>query len=196
MVLIADIGGTNCRFELWDIDLQDRTQHRELFHIVRRPQFLALPGRRLIGSGETCSSMCWLVCKLANKQMGLLAGMDTVAEPLRFAPLNLKTRKYLCVTQTYPTREFPTFPEALQALARQPAFEAHTPRAAAFGVAGPVADNRCQMTNLNWVIDGDYLTTTYGVRCGRPHRMQAPCDSSDACPGMRASSASCSAAFV
>ena len=44
MVLIADIGGTNCRFELWDIDLQDRTQHREIFHIVRHPRFSALPG--------------------------------------------------------------------------------------------------------------------------------------------------------
>lgn len=43
VVLIADIGGTNCRFELWDIDLQDRTQHRELFHIVRRPRVSALP---------------------------------------------------------------------------------------------------------------------------------------------------------
>lgn len=73
-----------------------------------------------------------------------------------------------CAAQTYPTREFPTFPEALQALARQPAFEAHVPRAAAFGVAGPVADNRCQMTNLNWVIDGDYLTTAYGVRRAAP----------------------------
>lgn len=92
-----------------------------------------------------------------------------------------------CIPQTYPTREFPTFPEALQALARQPAFEAHTPRAAAFGVAGPVADNRCQMTNLNWVIDGDYLTTAYGVRCGRWHGVQAPCDSDDTLPGNRAS---------
>ncbi len=35
VVLIADIGGTNCRFELWDIDLQDSSKHRELFHIVR-----------------------------------------------------------------------------------------------------------------------------------------------------------------
>lgn len=35
VVLIADIGGTNCRFELWHIDLQDSSQHRELFHIVR-----------------------------------------------------------------------------------------------------------------------------------------------------------------
>jgi hypothetical protein len=66
--------------------------------------------------------------------------------------------------QTYPTRDFATFPEALHALARQPAFEAHTPRAAAFGVAGPVADNCCHMTNLSWVIDGDYLTTAHGIR--------------------------------
>ena len=35
VVLIADIGGTNCRFELWHVDLQDSLQHRELFHIVR-----------------------------------------------------------------------------------------------------------------------------------------------------------------
>ena len=72
----------------------------------------------------------------------------------------------LWCAQTYPTRDFPTFPEALQALARQPMFAQHTPRAAAFGVAGPVADNCCKMTNLDWVIDGDYLTTAYGVRHG------------------------------
>ena len=43
VVLIADIGGTNCRFELWHVDLQDSLQHRELFHIVRalEPRFAA-----------------------------------------------------------------------------------------------------------------------------------------------------------
>jgi hypothetical protein len=82
----------------------------------------------------------------------------------RAKPLPPRCGASSCFPQTYPTREFATFPEALHALARQPAFEAHTPRAAAFGVAGPVADNCCHMTNLSWVIDGDYLTTAHGIR--------------------------------
>ena len=33
-------------------------------------------------------------------------------------------------------------------------------RAACFGVAGPVVDNRCRATNLPWTIDGHALTET------------------------------------
>ena len=31
-VLIADIGGTNCRFELWRIDSSGEKKHKELYH--------------------------------------------------------------------------------------------------------------------------------------------------------------------
>ena len=31
-VLIADIGGTNCRFELWRVDSSGEKKHKELYH--------------------------------------------------------------------------------------------------------------------------------------------------------------------
>lgn len=46
----------------------------------------------------------------------------------------------------------------------QPEFQANVPKAAAFAVAGPVADNKCDMTNLSWTIDGNYLTKKHGIR--------------------------------
>ena len=66
--------------------------------------------------------------------------------------------------QIFPTREFATFPDALQAVAQQEIFQANTPSAAAFACAGPIAGNRCDMTNLDWTIDGDYLSRTHGIR--------------------------------
>lgn len=63
---------------------------------------------------------------------------------------------------TYPTARHATFADALAALEREPAFVA--PRAAAFAVAGPVARNRCEMTNLAWTIDGDFLTQKLGAK--------------------------------
>lgn len=97
-VLIADIGGTNCRFELWKIDMTGGRAHRELYH------------------------------------------------------------------QIFPCKEFPTFPDALAEVARQEVFQANLPKAAAFACAGPVANNKCEMTNLSWVIDGDYLSEAHGIR--------------------------------
>lgn len=46
----------------------------------------------------------------------------------------------------------------------QEAFQENVPRAAAFAVAGPVKENRCAMTNLNWVLDGHDLTQRHGVK--------------------------------
>ena len=60
----------------------------------------------------------------------------------------------------YPTSRHATFADALAALEREPTFVA--PRAAAFAVAGPVARNRCEMTNLAWTIDGDFLSQKLG----------------------------------
>ena len=54
----------------------------------------------------------------------------------------------------------------MDALASEPAFKKDTPGAAAFACAGPVLDNKCVMTNLEWVIDGASLTTQYGIRYG------------------------------
>ncbi len=38
-------------------------------------------------------------------------------------------------------------------------------RAACFGVAGPVVDNRCRATNLPWTVDGHTLTETLNTSC-------------------------------
>ena len=40
-VLIADIGGTNCRFELWRIDSSGGKEHRELYHRASAHQELS-----------------------------------------------------------------------------------------------------------------------------------------------------------
>ena len=66
--------------------------------------------------------------------------------------------------QIFPTREFATFPDALQAVAQEEVFQTNTPSAAAFACAGPVAGNKCEMTNLDWTIDGNYLAATHGIR--------------------------------
>lgn len=38
-------------------------------------------------------------------------------------------------------------------------------QAAALAIAGAVVGNRCDMTNLQWVVDGDQLQATHGFRC-------------------------------
>lgn len=68
------------------------------------------------------------------------------------------------VLQVYPTKDYITFEHALDALASESAFKKDTPGAAAFACAGPVLDNKCVMTNLEWVIDGASLTMKYGIR--------------------------------
>lgn len=57
-----------------------------------------------------------------------------------------------------------TFDDALDALGSEDAFKIDTPGAAAFACAGPVLDNKCVMTNLEWIIDGQSLTVKYGIR--------------------------------
>lgn len=72
--------------------------------------------------------------------------------------------RYEFCEQIFPTRDFPTFPDALQAVAQEEVFQSNTPSAAAFACAGPVANNKCDMTNLDWTIDGNYLSATHGIR--------------------------------
>lgn len=68
------------------------------------------------------------------------------------------------MSQIYPTKDFSTFPDALAEVAREDVFQANLPSAAAFACAGPVAQSKCEMTNLSWVIDGPYLSHTHGIR--------------------------------
>jgi glucokinase len=57
--------------------------------------------------------------------------------------------------------DFPLASDAVGAfLARHPAGQA--PLAAVFGVAGPVKDNRCVLTNSPWVVDGTELKRMFG----------------------------------
>ena len=78
--------------------------------------------------------------------------------------LQLSTLKWPAPAQTFPTKDYSTFPDAVNALTRLPGFHERSPKSAAFAVAGPVANNRCEMTNLAWVIDGAALSRKYGVR--------------------------------
>jgi hypothetical protein len=66
--------------------------------------------------------------------------------------------------QIFPTKDFSTFPDALAEVANLEVFQGNLPRAAAFACAGPVSNNKCEMTNLSWVVDGDYLSKTHGIR--------------------------------
>lgn len=70
----------------------------------------------------------------------------------------------LVLLQIYPTKDYTAFDDALDALASEDAFRIDTPGAAAFACAGPVLDNKCVMTNLEWIIDGHALTVKYGIR--------------------------------
>lgn len=66
--------------------------------------------------------------------------------------------------QIYPTKDYLSVEHALDAMASEEAFQNNVPGAAAFACAGPVLDNKCVMTNLSWVIDGQSLTIKYGIR--------------------------------
>lgn len=94
-VLVADIGGTNCRFQMWELD----------------------------GSLE---------------------------------PTNLTLESYL------PTADYPEFDDAMAAFLAS-CTDQETPAAAAFACAGPVKDQRCEFTNLGWVVDSTEVTTRFNM---------------------------------
>ncbi|MDX1632331.1 MAG: glucokinase, partial [Thermoanaerobaculia bacterium] len=58
--------------------------------------------------------------------------------------------------RTYPSRDFPSLKEVLAEFVEEVPV-AGSARRACFGIAGPVWDNRCDATNLPWVVDGDLL---------------------------------------
>jgi len=55
--------------------------------------------------------------------------------------------------QIFASQDFATFDEILQLFLDGKA----KPQAACFGIAGPVIEQRCQTTNLPWLLDGDEL---------------------------------------
>lgn len=63
----------------------------------------------------------------------------------------------------YPTADYATFEDALDALYAEEVVQRHPPQSAALAVAGPVINNCCKMTNLGWVIDGQELSQRRGI---------------------------------
>lgn len=64
--------------------------------------------------------------------------------------------------QTYPTSQFAAFDDAMEAFLESNELKGVKPRAAALAVAGAVENNRCPMTNISWVIDGEQIGKRFG----------------------------------
>lgn len=67
-------------------------------------------------------------------------------------------------SKTYPTASYPTFEGVMSELLQEPAVVARPPQAAALAVAGAVEDDRCEMTNVSWLIDGHALQKKHGFK--------------------------------
>ncbi|MGA1622648.1 MAG: glucokinase [Synechocystis sp.] len=66
----------------------------------------------------------------------------------------------------FPSQQFPDLVpivETFLAQARQAITNVTPPTHACFGIAGPVVDNACELTNLNWQLNGDRLAQTLKV---------------------------------
>ncbi|EFJ43507.1 hypothetical protein VOLCADRAFT_106775 [Volvox carteri f. nagariensis] len=66
--------------------------------------------------------------------------------------------------KVYPTSEYSTFDAVVDAFLSEPSVGQSPPQAAALAIAGAVNDNRCNMTNVNWIVDGDQLQAKHGFR--------------------------------
>lgn len=81
----------------------------------------------------------------------------------RFAVLETNGSSLALVDEvTYPSLAFDSLPDALSALAMDSEAARHAGRAC-FGIAGPIRGNRCEATNLPWVIDGGDLARVLGL---------------------------------
>lgn len=71
------------------------------------------------------------------------------------------------VSERYPSQEFSGLVPIVDAFLKKnlAILDGH-PIRATFGVAGPVLENRCQTTNLPWVIEGDGLEKSFGWKQG------------------------------
>ena len=83
-----------------------------------------------------------------NARFGVLAPRDERLE--------------LVEERTYPSRNYPSLEDALGAFLEDCPAAAEAERAC-FGIAGPIRDNRCEATNLPWVVDGASLARILGL---------------------------------
>lgn len=67
-------------------------------------------------------------------------------------------------SETYPTSQFTSFEDCLQAFLDEKPVRGSKVNAAAMAVAGAVENNRCPMTNITWVIDGKVLQQQFGFK--------------------------------
>jgi glucokinase len=68
--------------------------------------------------------------------------------------------------ERFASKEFAQFDLIIREFARRaaPYLNGHKIRAAGFGVAGPVIDNRIHATNLPWIVDAEVLAQEVGVK--------------------------------
>lgn len=66
--------------------------------------------------------------------------------------------------ETYQTNQYAQFEDVIQEFLREPTVSSCPPQAAALAVAGAVEDNRCPMTRISWVVDGNQLTKDLNIR--------------------------------
>ncbi len=89
-----------------------------------------------------------------------LAG-DLGGTKSNLAAFEVRAGKLRCLhRQKYPSQEFARFEDVLEAFCREVDGKF---RAACFGVAGPVFENRVHTTNLPWLLDGGALARHLGV---------------------------------
>jgi glucokinase len=72
-------------------------------------------------------------------------------------------RPELLVAHTYPTNEFPGLEAMVQRFCADQGLTPASIEGAAFGVAGPVLDNRVELTNASWRIDGAVVARALGI---------------------------------
>jgi glucokinase len=102
------------------------------------------------------------VCAEPRADGTVLVG-DVGGTNARFAVLETNGTGLALVDEvTYPSLAFESLPDALSALAADSEAARHAGRAC-FAIAGPIRSNRCEATNLPWVIDGGDLARVLGL---------------------------------
>jgi len=69
----------------------------------------------------------------------------------------------LLFEKTYGTQGHPTFESVVADLFKDSGVDKTRVTAACFAVAGPVKDDRCAMTNIDWVVDGPSLAKEFAI---------------------------------
>jgi glucokinase len=64
---------------------------------------------------------------------------------------------------TYSSQSFPDLVPLLQVFLQGQSLNPLSIAGACFGIAGPVVDNRCELTNLKWFLDGESLARALGI---------------------------------